>query len=272
MAFEKNRVRAALFALPLAVGLSLGAATAAQAEEAQEDPRATVHAGNIDGDQPGVCAKADLGGDVIANRNEEGEDLELITIKRGELDDQQKYLDITAVADDVTVSAIVVKGGPNYNVYVPGEEGDGGEALSEIPPWEDLRAPLNDKGNIPALSHWFVCGSYTPPETSTTTTTSESTTTTTESSETSTTPPETTSSTSEETTTSETSDVTTTSVVDTTPASETSTTDAPVVDNASDSDDLAVTGFGSSWLIWAGVLFLVAGVGAIAGVRVLRKQ
>ncbi len=268
MAFEKNRVRAAVLALPLAVGLSFGAATAAQADEdaAKEDPRATIHAGNIDEGQKDVCVKAELGEQVITK--------DLITYERGEINDQQQYLDITELDEGVTVTAIVVKGGDNYNVYVPGKEGDGGELFSETPPWMNLRAPLNDGGKIPALSHWFLCGSYTPPETTTTTTTSETTTTTTDASETSTPSSEPTSSvpTSAETTTSETPDVTATSIVDTAPPSSTSTTEAPVVDNASDSDDLAVTGFGSSWLIWAGVLFLVAGVGAIAGVRVLRKQ
>lgn len=259
MAFEKNRVRAAVLALPLAVGLSLGAATAAHAATFEEDDRATIHTGNAKD-----CDDVGLDGSVIVQVDGE-EDLgtELIEYDGGALN-EDKYLDILSVKEGVEVTGIVVKGGDDANVYVPGEKG-----LEENPPWEDLRSPLNTGGKIPQISHWYICGSYTPPQTTTTTTTTSETTTTT--SETSSTPPETTSSSSEETT-SETSDVTTTSVVDTTPASETSTTEAPVVDNASDSDDLAVTGFGSSWLIWAGVLFVVAGVGTIAGLRVLRRQ
>lgn len=257
MVFEKNRVRAALFALPLAVGLSLGAATAAHAAEPQEDPRATAHDGNAT-----TCADAGLSGEHVTNR---------ISYERGQLDDQQQYLDIIAVDDGVEVTGIVVKGGDRYNVYVPGELG-----LPDAPPWEDLRAPLNDGGNIPALSHWYVCGSYTPPTstttTDTTTTTSDTTTTTSETSATETT---TASSTSEETTTTGTSGVTTSSVVassTTDVVAPTSSSVPPAIDNTSDDGDLATTGFGSGWLIWAGVLFLLGGVGTIAGARALRRQ
>ncbi|WP_034275970.1 hypothetical protein [Haloechinothrix halophila] len=259
MAFEKNRVRAAVLALPLAVGLSLGAATAAQAATFEEDDRATIHTGNAKD-----CDDVGLDGSVIVQIDgEEDFGTELIEYERGELEEDQ-YLDILSIEDGVEVTGIVVKGGEDANIYVPGENG-----LEENPPWEDLRSPLNAGDKIPQISHWYICGSYTPPETTTTTTTSETTTTT--SSETSTTPPETTSTT-EETTTAETTTGATSTTEETTSVAETSTTEAPVVDNASDSDDLAVTGFGSSWLIWAGVLFVVAGVGTIAGLRVLRKQ
>lgn len=254
MVFEKNRVRAALLALPLAVGLSLGAATAAHATEPQEDPRATAY---DDQDNATTCADIGLSDDEdVTDR---------ITYERGEIDDEQQYLDITAVDEGVTVTGIVVKGGDGYNVYVPGELG-----LPDAPPWTDLRAPLNNGGAIPALSHWYVCGSYTAPTTTTTTTTDTTTTTTeTSTSETTTAP-----STSEETTT-ERSGVTTSSVVassTTEVVAPTSSSDTPVVAGTSDDGDLATTGFGGGWLIWAGVLFLLGGIGTIAGARALRNQ
>lgn len=254
MVFKKNRVRAALLALPLAVGLSLGAATAAHAAETA-DPRATAHDGNAT-----TCADAGLTGEDVT---------EHVTYERGKPNEDQ-YLDITAVDDGVEVTGIVVKGSNGYNVYIPGEKG-----LGETPPWEDLRSPLTDSGNLPQISHWYVCGSYTPPTsttTDTTTTTTDTTTTTT--SETSATETTTAPSTSEETTTG-TSGVTTSSVVassTTDVVAPTSSSVPPAIDNTSDGGDLATTGFGGGWLIWAGVLFLLGGVGTIAGARALRRQ
>jgi len=264
MVFEKNRVRAALLALPLAIGLSLGAATAAHAAET-DDPRATAYDGNAK-----TCADAGLSGDRIVQvdgENDYGTDL--ITYQGGALNGDQ-YLDITAVDDGVEVTGIVVKGSNGYNVYVPGAKD-----LGETPPWEDLRSPLTDSGNVPQISHWYVCGSYTPP-TSTTTTTDTTTTTetTTTTSETSATETTTASSTSEETTT-ETSGGTTSSVVassTTDVVAPTSSSVPPAIDNTSDDGDLATTGFGGGWLIWAGVLFLLGGAGTIAGARALRRQ
>lgn len=252
MVFEKNRVRAALLALPLAVGLSLGAATAAHAA-VTDDPRATAYDGNAT-----TCAGVELTGEDVT---------EQVTYERGTPNEDQ-YLDITAVDEGVEVTGIVVKGGNGYNVYVPGEKD-----LGETPPWEDLRSPLNDGGNLPQISHWYVCGSYTPPMTTTTDTTTTTTDTTT-TSETSATETTTAPSTSEETTTG-TSGVTTSSVVassTTDVVAPTSSSVLPAIDNTSDDGDLATTGFSGGWLIWAGVLFLLGGVGTIAGARALRRQ
>ena len=256
MVFEKNRVRAALLALPLAIGLSLGAATAAHAAET-DDPRATAYDDNAT-----TCADAGLSGEHVTKR---------ITYQGGTPNEDQ-YLDITAVDEGVEVTGIVVKGGNGYNVYVPGQNG-----LSATPPWEELRSPLTDGGNLPQISHWYVCGSYSPP-TSTTTTTDTTTTTTTETttttSETSATETTTAPSTSEETTTGRTG-VTTSSVVassTTDVVAPTSSSVPPAIDNTSDDGDLATTGFGGGWLVWAGVLFLLGGVGTIAGARALRRQ
>jgi hypothetical protein len=55
----------------------------------------------------------------------------------------------------VEIHAIVVKGGNGYNVY-----------SSNVP---NMISPLTNGGQIPAISHWFVC--YGPPVTTTTTTT-----------------------------------------------------------------------------------------------------
>jgi hypothetical protein len=74
---------------------------------------------------------------------------------------------ITAVAAGVVIDAIVVKGGSAYNVYLPDPPGSGSGAGSHVFPTYSgpYIAPLNSGGNIPALSHWFVCyhGGEVPP-------------------------------------------------------------------------------------------------------------
>ena len=67
---------------------------------------------------------------------------------------------LNRLPDGVTLTAIVVKGGDAYNLYNPGERG-----LGESLPYENLRSPLVGQGNVPTISHWFVCGTQTAPVT-----------------------------------------------------------------------------------------------------------
>lgn len=150
-------LRAVLTAAVLALGVVLGGAATAQA--ATEDPLADKHEGNAT-----TCEQAGLSGSVLAAGD--------YTYARGK-DNADQFVDILSVSSGATVTGIVVKGGPNYNVYVPGENG-----LPADPPWTDLRSPLVGNGNIPTISHWFVCGTKET-ETTTTAPTSASTTTTT---------------------------------------------------------------------------------------------
>jgi hypothetical protein len=70
-------------------------------------------------------------------------------------------LDVHIVAG-YSVTAIIVKGGDDSNLY------------SFVPPvagpadFNDLQAPLNNGNQVPAISHWLVCGfqGETPPPTS----------------------------------------------------------------------------------------------------------
>ena len=74
---------------------------------------------------------------------------------------------ITAVAAGVVIDAVVVKGGPAYNVYLPDPPGSGSTSGSHVFPTYGgpYIAPLNPGGNVPAFSHWFVCyhGGEVPP-------------------------------------------------------------------------------------------------------------
>ncbi|MEV6827244.1 LPXTG cell wall anchor domain-containing protein [Amycolatopsis sp. NPDC051102] len=161
---------------------------------------------------------------------------------------KDQYLTVTGVAKGVTVAAIVVKGGNEYNTYVPGKKG-----LSATPPWEKLHAPMvgRDFKNVPQISHWFACGvkKDTPPETTTA-------------------PP------TKPTKPVETTKPSAPATSDTSVAPTSSTTAPAAVPAGNESGTgggLANTGFDNSWLIWVAGLLLVAGGGLLALLKFRRK-
>ncbi|WP_086837942.1 LPXTG cell wall anchor domain-containing protein [Amycolatopsis kentuckyensis] len=162
---------------------------------------------------------------------------------------KDQYLTVTGVAKGVTVAAIVVKGGNEYNTYVPGKKG-----LSANPPWEKLHAPMvgKDFKNVPQISHWFACGTKTetPPETSTTAPTRPSAPSTTPSAKPST---------------------PATSDTSVSPSSTTAPAAVPAGNESGTGGGLANTGFDNSWLIWVGALLLAAGGGLLALLKFRRK-
>lgn len=66
----------------------------------------------------------------------------------------------TPLPAGVTIQAVVVKGGPAYNVY---------SDAAVLPPTlvspQHYISPLNGGGNVPVISHWFICytGGNPPP-------------------------------------------------------------------------------------------------------------
>lgn len=244
MVLTKPRTRAAIAGAAIAVATVVTGALIATTAQAAEttDPRATAHDGNA-----AKCADAGLLGEII-----DPDDLEYTD---GEINVDQSVT-ITGVPDLVVVTGIVVKGGDAYNVYEPGKRG-----LPLTVPWEDLVAPLNDGGQQPALSHWFVCGTPdTPPSTDPSEPSEPSEPPSSEPSEPSE-PPS-----SEPTDPSEPSDP----ASSTTPADdETTTSTEPGA--AVDDDDLAVTGFSAGWLIPIGALLLLGGGAALWMARSRRE-
>ncbi|MEU5263017.1 LPXTG cell wall anchor domain-containing protein [Amycolatopsis sp. NPDC021455] len=187
-----------------------------------------------------TCENAKLPGETLVKSDELPTDV--IDIEGG-VPNKDKTLTIKQVAKGVTITAIVVKGGDGYNIYVPGEKG-----LSQTPPWKDLKSPLNGGRQVPTISHWFVCGTTknTPPETATTAPTKPSTPTSTKPS----------------------------APVSETSVSPTKTTAPAVVPAGNESGTgggLANTGFDNSWLIWVAGLLLVAGGGLLALLKFRRK-
>src|SRR5436189_265862 len=69
---------------------------------------------------------------------------------------QGEELNVTVTNPDVVVDAVVVKGGNGYNVY-PNPSAPPPILPPALPPPQHYIAPLNGGGNVPALSHWFVC-------------------------------------------------------------------------------------------------------------------
>ncbi len=191
------------------------------------DDRATAYPGNVVGKD---CAELFPGSSEIA-----ASDLS------SSVDSSNTYIDVTAVATGAHLAGIIVKGGPAYNVYKPGELGD--------LPWTDLHSPLVPSGEPAQISHWFACG-----VTKTTTTTSGA-------------APGTSSTESTESSTPSASDTATTSGESSVAgAAVTTTTSADVAATAQD-QNLASTGFDGGWLIAMAGLLLAGGAALLLIVR-----
>ena len=76
------------------------------------------------------------------------------TIKPG----QGEEVNVTLVNPAAVIDAVVVKGGNGHNVYLN---------PSFLPPTlgspQHYISPFNGGGNVPTISHWFVCYHLTTP-------------------------------------------------------------------------------------------------------------
>ena len=190
------------------------------------DDRAVAYEGNVDIEHKDACTVGGLTGTPLAP----GE----FTFTGG-VDKQD--LDITEVPDNYTITGVVVKGSDAYNVYLAAK-------LGATLPWNNLRAPDNNGGNTPAISHWYACGIKDTPSSS-----SSSSSTTSSSTVTHTVTPS-----SSQTTTPSSSEVV---------ATTTTTTVAAVANE----DELASTGFGSAWLLGLGAALVAAGAAVLLVLR-----
>ncbi|HEX5114114.1 MAG TPA: hypothetical protein VFW65_02840 [Pseudonocardiaceae bacterium] len=224
-----------LISAALALGATLLAGTAALAAPPRwtpnpDDNRATAHAGNVT-----TCSAAGLPGKTITLPGLEDSSGTRVTIT------------VSDIPAGDTIVAVVVKGGPGYNVY------------QGLTAWTDLHSPLNVGGQIPTISHWFACvtmgtsggGGGTPTNTPPTGGNGTTTTTTPAGGNGSTTTPAT---------------GTTSSSAAGGAAGMTTTPNGP------GAKTLAFTGFGNSWLIWVGALLLIAGAGVVALPRLARRR
>jgi LPXTG-motif cell wall-anchored protein len=127
-----RRLRIAVGTILASGVLALVAALPAGAEPSTTPPpsgddRATSVAGNAT-----TCADAKLAGEIV--------------IKDDDPDGQYLTIDPADIPDGYELTGTVVKGGNGYNVYGP-------QYLT------NLHAPLvGQNGNVPTISHSFVCG------------------------------------------------------------------------------------------------------------------
>ena len=138
----------------LAAGMTVALTGVASADTAS-DPRATF---NAEDNNATTCADVGLadstqigadGNDPDADSNVSGE----VTENDGSVQPGTgEELNVTLLTDFVVIDAVVVKGGNGFNVY---------ENPTFLPPTlgppQHYIAPLNGGGNVPGLSHWFVC-------------------------------------------------------------------------------------------------------------------
>jgi LPXTG-motif cell wall-anchored protein len=190
------------------------------------DERAVAYAGNVDIEHKDACTVGGLTGTPIAPSE--------FTFTGGV---NQQDLDIIVAPLNVTITGVVVKGSDAYNVYLAAK-------LGATPPWLNLRAPDNNGGNVPAISHWYACGIKKDQSSSSTTTTTTST-----------------SSSSASTTT------TTAGSSESSTVAPTTTTTTVAVVPVADEGVLASTGFGSAWLVGLGAALLAAGVAVLFVLR-----
>jgi hypothetical protein len=142
---QPRRIRVAGKVLAALTVVLMGTAVAGTAvADSPSDPRAEFHAGNAT-----TCSDVGFPGDTIlfVNGANSGSDANV----SGTVSGGGTTLNVTNNGG-VEIHAIVVKGGNGYNVY-----------STNVP---NMIPPLTGGGQIPAISHWFVC--YGPPVTTTT--------------------------------------------------------------------------------------------------------
>lgn len=218
----------ALGATLLTTGVALAAPPGGYPDSG--DNRATAHAGNVV-----TCEQAGVPGETVTLPGLEDKTGTYVTIGAKDIP-----------AGD-TILAVIVKGGPAYNVY---------QGLSA---WTLLHSPINPGGQIPTISHWFACVN-----TGTTTTTTSTTTTTC--------PPTTTHGGGTTTTTTAASSSSTTGATSTSGTTVAAGAGNGNTPNGPGSKNLAYTGFGNAWLIWAGLLLLVIGAFVVTLPRLARRR
>lgn len=115
------------------------------------DPRATMVTGNVM-----TCAQLGLTGmtRLGTDGGSPAADAYVVATVRDD-----RYVDVTVTPAGalagVVVNAIVVKGGDGYNLYT-----DPAVLPPTLPAPQGYLSPFAGSGNVPQISHWFVCYSF----------------------------------------------------------------------------------------------------------------
>lgn len=137
------RAGAIVVAMIGAVAVALAASTAS----ADPAPEPRFVEGNVT-----TCEEAGLTGEVLFGSSPDYPSNP--AAGSGTVSGDGTTLDVT-INEGFTASGIVVKGGPDTNVY------DG--PFVGPTTVEGMQSPPVGQGNIPEISHWFVCGTETTP-------------------------------------------------------------------------------------------------------------
>jgi hypothetical protein len=125
------------------------------------DPRATFVEGNVT-----TCAGAGIsapaGSELIqmgSDKNDNAADDNVSGVVAAHSPEGEE-VNITLLNSSVVIDAVIVKGGPAYNLYTN---------PTFLPPTllapQHYISPFNSGGNIPTISHWFVCYHLAAPAT-----------------------------------------------------------------------------------------------------------
>jgi hypothetical protein len=148
----RARIASVVGVAALAAGFTVALSGVASADSAS-DGRATFHDGNAttcedvgfpDSTQVGADGNGSADDDNVSG--EVSENAGSIQPGTGE------ELNVSIASDAVVIDAVVVKGGNGYNVY-----SDPSVLPPALDPPQHYISPLNGGGNVPAISHWFVC-------------------------------------------------------------------------------------------------------------------
>jgi len=165
--FTRTKAIITTGAIALASGAALFASAGVATAASPSDVRADFHGGNVVN-----CAQAGFPGSntAFANGASGINSNGIIGTTTG-----GKEANIsTPLPAGIVIQAVVMKGGPAYNVYTA----TSGDGLANYTPLgvesanddglaspQHYISPLNGGGNVPTISHWFVCftGGETPP-------------------------------------------------------------------------------------------------------------
>jgi hypothetical protein len=148
----RARIAGSVGVVALAAGMSL-AFTGVAAADTPSDARATFHEGNATTcDDVGFGDSVQVGADGNASASDSEVSGVVVTNAGTIQPGQGEEVDVTILGSNVVIDAVVVKGGNGYNVY-----DDPSVLPPSLQPPQHYISPLNGGGNVPAVSHWFIC-------------------------------------------------------------------------------------------------------------------
>jgi len=131
--------------VPFAADVAFAAPTA---PPVSGDARATAYPGNLhDGKAGSACAQLGFPNDTELGADNSGGDAG----HDATVTNDGTYLSVSWTAASAQIDAVVVKGGPAYNVYPA--------SVFTASPTTGLHSPMVgvNQDNVPTISHWFAC-------------------------------------------------------------------------------------------------------------------